>query len=278
MDLHFSQHFGVSAGDLAGYGAFDISVVSDLPLFIDPFLLFNSEREDYQELHESIIRYLIYLRDKAAEELDEGMINSLYRFKEVKQNWLGFTMLGSSGSGLGKKFAESLHGSLRTLMSDFGEESVTESSHLEKLCLIRGGVGRDNISDFTTNLIKDYLCEYTSTFARDHLSDERCSEFAVPRARFNYETETWATRNYWLPALGRDFVLLTPCDMLTRDETWINHTDMVRQFDRLPDAVEDDQLRSQIRSTNTSGSDSAESHRRRSDDQQQLRRSSGSPP
>lgn len=246
MNLHFSQYFRVSSAELKECGAFDVSVVSDLPLFIDPFLLFNSERPEYQELHESIIRYLIYLRDKATEDLDDGIIDSLYRFKEVKQNWLGFTVLGNRGSGLGRTFAESLHRSLRTLLSDFGEESVTESSHLEKLCLIRGGVGRDNISDFTTNLIKDHLCDYTSRFAREHIADEFCGEFAVTRAAFNYETETWATKRYWLPSLGRDFVLLTPSDMLTRDNTWINHADMLRQFDRLPDAVEDGQLRSQI--------------------------------
>ncbi|MET3595347.1 hypothetical protein ABID26_004759 [Mesorhizobium shonense] len=33
----------------------------------------------------------------------------------------------------------------------------------------RSGVGRDNISDFTTNLIKDYLCRYTEKFAAEHL-------------------------------------------------------------------------------------------------------------
>ena len=31
-------------------GALDISVVSDLPLFVDPFLLFNSENAEYQAL------------------------------------------------------------------------------------------------------------------------------------------------------------------------------------------------------------------------------------
>ena len=227
MDLHFSSAYGVSAADLESYGAFDISVVSDLPLFIDPFLLFNSDRPEYQALHESIIQYLVYLREKSGQDLDDGMINALYRFKEVKQNWLGFTVIGNRGSGLGSKFAQSLHRSLRTLLSDFGEETITESSHLEKLCLIRGGVGKDNISDFTTNLIKDYLCEYTSAFAHQCIDDRLCGEFAVNRAVFSYDTETWATKRYWLPALGRDFVLLTPFDMLTRDDTWISHSDMI---------------------------------------------------
>ncbi len=65
MELYFSQHFEVEREVLQGYGAFDISVVSDLPLFIDPFLLFNSQKQEYRELHEGVIKYLLFLRDKA---------------------------------------------------------------------------------------------------------------------------------------------------------------------------------------------------------------------
>lgn len=43
-DIYFSDYFGVDAHALSEYGAFDISVVSDLPMFIDPFLLFNSAK------------------------------------------------------------------------------------------------------------------------------------------------------------------------------------------------------------------------------------------
>jgi hypothetical protein len=246
VELHFSQHFGVDPKVLRDYGAFDISVVSDLPLFVDPFLLFNSEKDEYQQLHADILEYLIFLRDRATADLDPALIKNLYRFKEVKQNWFGFTVLGNGGSGLGQSFAVALHGALGTILSNFGNESVTQDSHLEKLCLIRGGVGRDNISDFTTNLIKHFLCEYTETFAKKHMKPEHCQEMPVTRARFNYATETWETGRYYLPVLDGDFVLLTPVDMLTRDDTWINHSDMIHQFSHLPDSVEDDQLRAQI--------------------------------
>jgi len=246
MELHFSQFYGVDPKALRGYGAFDISSVSDLPLFVDPFLLFNSEKEEYQELHAKILRYLVYLRDKASETLDPALVRNLYRFKEVKQNWLGFTILGNGGSGLGNDFAKALHSSLGTILSNFGNEGVTETSHLEKLCLIRAGVGRDNVSDFTTNLIKDYLCTYTEKFAREYMDAEFCREVPVPRARFNYATETWETRRYYLPIKDGDFVLLTPADVLTGDDTWINHSDMIHQFYHLPEAVQDDELRAQI--------------------------------
>lgn len=37
-------------------------------------------------------------------------------------------------------------------------------------------VGRDNISDFTTNLIKDFLCKYTETVAATYLPSEEFRE------------------------------------------------------------------------------------------------------
>jgi hypothetical protein len=43
------------------------------PLFVDPFLLFNSDKADYQELHREILRYLGFLRDKALPDLEEGL-------------------------------------------------------------------------------------------------------------------------------------------------------------------------------------------------------------
>lgn len=246
MELHFSEFFEVDPQILRDYGAFDISVVSDLPMFIDPFLLFNSARTDYQELHRSIIRYLVYLRDKADADLDPSLVKYLYRFKEVKQNWLGFTVLGNTGNGLGREFAASLHASLNSILTNFGEEKITRDSHLEKLCLLGPGVGRDHISDFATNLIKQYLCEYTQAFALEHLSKNRRQRFAVARACFNYETESWETRHYELPVLRNDFVLLTPMDMLTRDDTWISQSDLFNRFSTVADAIPDDELRAKV--------------------------------
>ncbi len=247
MDLYFSDYFGVGSDVLEDYGAFDISVVSDLPVFVDPFLLFNSGNPVYRTLHDGMLEYLIYLRDRPdAAPLDEGVMRALYCFKEVKQNWLGFTHLGNDGAGLGPEFARALHAALGGILKDFGQETVTESSHLEKVTLVGSGVGRDNISDFTTNLIKGWLCEYSETFALKHLKPTQRKKVAVLRAVFNYDTETWATKSYILPVKDGDFILLTPEDVLTRDATWINQKDMASRLSRLPDAVSDAEQRAKM--------------------------------
>ena len=51
---------------------------------------------------------------------------------------------------------------------------------------------------------------------------------------------------YELPYIDGDYVLLTPKDMLTRDENWINRGDMVRQFEEIPVAIPDNELRGQV--------------------------------
>ncbi len=247
MNLYFSDIFRVQESTIENYGAFNISLITDLPLFIDPFLLFNSKKPEYQKLHSGIINYLRHLRDKSIKgNVPDGRIKSLYRFSEVKQNWLGFCKDGNTGRGLGGKFANSLNSNLVSIFANFGMEQLTSSSHLEKLCLIDQGVGRDMISDFTTNLIKDYLLSYTQSFAQRHISPEQRAKRSIQKAKFNYELGRWMPESYELPIYKGDFVILTPKDILTKDEIWINHSDLVNRFEDIPTAVENDVLRAEI--------------------------------
>lgn len=64
--IYFSDFFDIDTDVIDNYGALDISLLNDIPLFIDPFLIFCSEQKKYRLLHDEIIKYLIYLRDHAA--------------------------------------------------------------------------------------------------------------------------------------------------------------------------------------------------------------------
>ncbi len=242
----FSDVFGVDPLQIEEYGAFNISLVADLPLFIDPFLLFQSVKPEYQALHDEIIRYLRFLRDKTVSgQVTDGLLKAWFHFKEVDETWLGFTESGNRGSGLGMEFARALRTNFGALFGD-GEPTVTKSHHLEKLSLIADGVGRDCISDFTTNLIKDFLCSYTEDFARDHVEANLRRDVVVNRAKFDYRTETWQHKTYNLPVHSGSHVLLVPKDILTRDQTWINGADMIQGVEYLPEALPDDAIRAQV--------------------------------
>jgi len=81
VKLLFSDYFEVAPEVIEKYGAYNISLVSDLPLFIDPFLLFNSSKNVYKALHEEIITYLEFLKEKSSGNLtDAGLISAWYKF------------------------------------------------------------------------------------------------------------------------------------------------------------------------------------------------------
>ncbi len=190
LDLYFSDVFDIPPEVIDDYGAFNISIVTDLPLFIDPFLLFNSDKQEYRKLHDQMINYLRFLRDKSLNGLAiPALIDAWYCFSEVKQNWLGFCQTGNTGRGLGKDFATALNINLVNIFRDFGMEKITRGSHLEKLCLIKAGVGRDMISDFTTNLIKNYLLRYTEDFSVANISEQYLEKKSVPKVSFNHRLE-----------------------------------------------------------------------------------------
>ncbi len=247
IGVHFSDFFNVSPEELEKYGAFNISLISDMPLFIDPFLLFSSNKSEYQALHKQILTYLSFLKERAEEKIEDGaLIKSWYSFPEMKQNWLGYSQIGNSGKGLGRYFAKNMHSLMPVAFKDLGKESLTDSTHLEQVGLFNQGVGRDNISDFTTNLILDFLLKYTETFAKKSIAPELCSIFNVKKAYFDYQFQRWLPCSYYLPKYDGDFVVLTPKDILTRDETWINHTEMLDRFNEISEGIENEELRSHI--------------------------------
>lgn len=152
----FNDCFNIDEKTIDEYGAINISLINDLPLFIDPFLLFNSDDPEYQQIHREMIDYLHFLQGQAqlTPSLSSGMRKAWFNFSEVKQTWLGFSETGNSGRGMGDEFAEGLYSGLNTIFKDFAQSSITQSPHMEKLCLISPHVGRDKISDFATNFAK----------------------------------------------------------------------------------------------------------------------------
>jgi hypothetical protein len=247
IKIYFSDVFDLSPNVVQEYGALDVSLINDLPLFIDPFLLFNSRKPEYQQLHNQMIDYLKFLRDRCAGgPLTPGLIYAWFRFPEIRQNWLGYSLAGNAGRGLGPTFANALHNNLHTVFKHFGNEQITRGAHLEKLCLIKDGVGRDNISDFATNLIKGFLLEYTEAFASEHIRSELRKKVHIPRVAFNYSTQSWQTQEFDLPWVYGDYVILTPRDLLTKDDTWISRADLIRRYDGIAASIPNQQLRDQL--------------------------------
>lgn len=249
MNSTFAEIFNVKEKYIEDFGSFNISLIADIPLFIDPFLLFTSKDKHYQQLHEEIIEYLKFLKEKTIQKtLNIQDVYYLFQFNEVKQNWFGYSKIGNGGTGLGKKFARNLSENLDLVFNKVGSEKITDGSHLEKLCILDTGIGRDHISDFTTNLIKKYLLEYTEKFTKKYIDAKYHKKVNVQKVEFDYEKEYWKPQEFILPWHNNDFVLLTPRNILTKDDTWINKNDLYDDFQVTVDSIPNEQLRSRINS------------------------------
>lgn len=78
LKIYFSDFFDVDEDVIESYGAVNISLINDMPLFVDPFLLFNSEKPEYQRIHAEIIHYLLFLQQQTGEydTPPKGMLSS----------------------------------------------------------------------------------------------------------------------------------------------------------------------------------------------------------
>ena len=230
--IYFSDFFDVSRNTIDEYGAFDISLINDIPLFVDPFLIYKNEK--YKSLHLEIVKYLLFLQDNAKPNISDEELEQWFMFNEVKQNWFGFSVDGNNGSGLSYDFAIKLNNTIKKVFEKFGSKENSQTVHIEKFCLFQDKIGKDKISDFTTNIIKDYLLKYTEDFAKENIDPKYCKNYQIKKAYFDYQSKKWISKNYFLPAhpfYPNDmdgYVILSPIDLLTKDDTWICENDITK--------------------------------------------------
>ena len=246
--IHFSDFFEVNHDLIENYGALDISLLSDNPAFVDPFLIFYSKKKEYQDLHQQIIEYVLFLKRSSDEK---NYIESNYKFPEVKQTWLGYSRKGNKGRGLGPKFAKELNKNLAEIFSSLQDVAITKSPHLEKLCLVADKVGVDTISDFTLNLIKGYLIKYTQEFCQKNVADKFLTKFGIDRIDFDFDKGIWINGDATLPFIynnkgSKEYVLLTPRDILVKEDDWISKSDFLRSDSIILNRINNQELRDKV--------------------------------
>lgn len=243
----FSDHFNVSEESLEQYGAFNISLLKDNHLFIDPLLIYHSEDEKIKNLYEEIVKYLLFLSTLHTEDNYSSNLNTYFCFKEISYNWLGVSRKGNKGAALGPEFAKELYDSILAVCNT---NDVTNTTHLEKMYLVKDGVGRDKISDMITNVLFHFFVEYTHDFALANIEKKFLKRFPLDRYEFDYETKTFRTKNVQLPFIiyeGKpEPVLLTPKSILRREQQEINKDNFNQNFDGVLATIDNTALRTEV--------------------------------
>ena len=194
----------------------------DIPLGIDPFLLYKSRNSTFVRLHDIILKAF----NAGIQALREGKSEEaryLFDFPEVHEIGFGYSRQSKRGSGVGDFLAsliiEALENSPALL-----ERGVR---HIEEMQLASIGIGSDRISDITANLIKAFLIEYTQ---------KQCKMWEIPLMQnvpishiFDPDCFEWCDRYVDLPIspVDKQPILLVP-RRIVRNLPWINYDDYFR--------------------------------------------------
>lgn len=249
--MYFNEYFDIDTSELDTYGALNISLDYDLPLFIDPLLIFLSENPNFKTWHEKLVKYILFLSSlKNSNSPSKDVIKTFFTFKEICNNWLGLSQTGNRGSAIGNYYGESLYKNIENVIQT---HDISKSIHFEKLCLFEDGVGKDKLSDFVTNILLNEFAKYTEEFAKNHIDPKMLNKFRIDRADFNFEINQFVPREYELPFIinqhGRhEYVLLTPKEILRVDENAINKTNLYNRFDDVVNTIENSELRFRLTS------------------------------
>jgi hypothetical protein len=196
--------------------------VEDLPLCIDPFLLYKSRDPDLRSLHDLVTGHF----GAGVEAIRSGNIGESERildFPEVPEVGFGYGSNSKRGSGLGTTLQKLLIDSL-TLSPAILARGIR---HIEEMQLISPGIGPDRVGDIASNILKKYLIGYTQ---------RQCAIHNIPIERnmplehvFDPEDGRWSDGYFDLPMNPADGkpVLLVPRRMV-RQLPWINYENFAK--------------------------------------------------
>jgi hypothetical protein len=195
------------------------NLTTDLPLCIDPFLLYKSKDETLRNLHKNLLdifnQGIQYYREGKEKDL-----NILIDFPEVNEIGFGYSEGRIRGSGLGSQLNQLLASTLSA------SEPLQERGlrHIEELQLVAIGVGADRVSDIAANVLKAFLINYTQKQA--NLWNIPLTSAMPISHYFDFDSWEWADGYFDLPKnpITGDPILLVP-RRIVRRLPWINYDD-----------------------------------------------------
>ena len=212
---------------IPGISQFDVDFVIprigiDVPLGIDPFLLFKSRDPSLFFLHKTMLAAF----NLGVEAIQQNHADDAFYyldFPEVTEIGLGYTRQSKKGSGLGQQ--------LSTLLVDTLQDSpaLLERGirHIEEMQLVSIGIAADRVSDIAANLIKSYLIQYTQK--QSHLWNLPLKKGVPISHIFDPEKMEWYDDYVDLPVdpLNDRPIILVP-RRIVRSLPWINYGDYFR--------------------------------------------------
>jgi hypothetical protein len=196
----------------------------DIPLYVDPFLLWKSPSQQDQALHGTITNSFNHLNYLLKKNRADEAISNLINLSECQEVGLGVSKT-RKGLPIGQKQA----GQILNLFNDIPEYSQFGFTHFETIQLYISGISKDRVSDITCNYIKSFLIDYTF---------EQCELNGIPveatilGSIYNYQSHSFdVNQKVYLPVnpSTKEPLIFTPKRWL-RFTPWINFEDYFKSY------------------------------------------------
>ena len=195
----------------------------DIPLYVDPFLLWKSPSLQDNSLHTAMtnsFNNLGYLFKKGKEK---EAINILIIASECYE-----VGLGESKIRVGKPFGENLSYKILSLYKDIPQINKSGFVHFEEMQLLVNNVSKDRVSDIACSTIKSFLIDFTI---------DQCEKFNIPIHKiklnniYDYKQNKFVTEEVYLPQNPEDQspIILVPKRWM-RYIPWINYEDYFNNY------------------------------------------------
>jgi len=195
----------------------------DIPLYVDPFLLWKSPSMQDNSLHLTITNSFNHLGYLIKDGKEKDALDILIRASEC--NEVGF---GNSKTKVGKRIGNKLAKSVVDLFSTIPQITKSGFIHFEEIQLLVENFSKDRVSDIACNYIQSFLIDYTI---------EQCEKYGIPIEEVNLENRydaklnKFITEKTFLPInpISKTPILLVPKRWL-RFIPWINTDDYFKSF------------------------------------------------
>jgi hypothetical protein len=187
----------------------DVNNEHDLPLYVDPFAIEISDDEWSATASDHIRIFFKEVLDSIRSGPNIRAIHLMSHLGEPKETFLGVSSGVPDGKGVGSKQAAQLIAAIQ--QSEAFKTGLLKD--LSDMALYVEGVGRDKISDLTTNVIRSLLVEYTQSQCKLH--GVPIKKYACPPA-WDAIKKQWFAQYVELPFIEENPVILVPKHIVRR--------------------------------------------------------------
>ncbi|MFT8370973.1 MAG: hypothetical protein ABF641_07805 [Acetobacter sp.] len=180
----------------------------DIPLYVDPFLIWHSPSQQDVALHGALLTAFNYLGQLAANGRQDEAISALITASECDE-----VGLGSSRTRRGKRIGRTKAEEILAIFRRIPRYATHGLAHIEELQFFVEGISKDRISDFACSFLKSFLIDFTI---------DQCNRLGIP-------LEPKTVPNVWDPR-SRSFTDVTThlpvdptddCPLLLVPKRWL---------------------------------------------------------